>query len=46
MDAFKKGLRHRVNQMLKSLMGGWSFAVDPIADALVNIIINQLVLHM
>jgi hypothetical protein len=46
MDAFKNGLRHRVNQMLKALMGGWSFAVDPLADALVNVTINQLVLHM
>jgi Patatin-like phospholipase len=46
MNAFKDGLRHRVNQMLKALMGGWSIAVDPLADALVNVTINQLVLHM
>jgi hypothetical protein len=46
MDAFKEGLRHRVNQLLKSIMGPWSLAVDPLADALVNITISQLALHM
>lgn len=46
LAAFKEGLRHRVNEMLKVLVGGWSVLVDPLADTIVNVAINQLVTHM
>lgn len=46
LAAFKEGLRHRINQMLKVLVGSWSVLIDPLADAIVNIVIDQLVKHM
>jgi len=46
VNAFKAGLRHRVNEMLKELIGGWSTLADPLADTLVDVVTTQLVKHM
>ncbi len=43
VNRFKAGLKNRVNQMLKELIGNWSFLVDPAADLLVGSAIDQVI---
>jgi patatin-like phospholipase len=46
IQAFRQGVDHRVNQMLKALIGNWSIIADPAADRIVDAVIDQLVARM
>jgi hypothetical protein len=43
LNDFKSGLKNRVNQMLKELIGNWAFLVDPAADNLLSAVLNQVI---
>ena len=43
LNNFKNGVKHRVNQMLKELIGGWSILTDPAADGLVSVALDQVI---
>ena len=43
LQAFKSSAKSRFNQMLKELIGGWSIVADPAADALVTVVLNQVI---
>jgi hypothetical protein len=43
LNDFKSGVKNRVNQMLKELIGNWSFLVDPPTDAILVAVLNQVI---
>jgi hypothetical protein len=43
LQGFKDGAQQRVNQMLKELIGNWSIFVDPAADGLVTLALNEVI---
>lgn len=43
LNDFKSGVKNRVNQMLKELIGNWSFLVDPAADGILTAVLNQVI---
>jgi hypothetical protein len=43
LQDFKDGAKQRVNQMLKELIGNWSIFVDPAADGLVTLALNEVI---
>lgn len=43
LNDFKSGLKNRVNQMLKELIGKWSILVDAPADGILTAVVNQVI---
>jgi hypothetical protein len=43
LNDFESGLKNRVNQMLKELIGKWSILVDIPADGILTAVLNQVI---
>ncbi|HKF46322.1 MAG TPA: patatin-like phospholipase family protein [Terracidiphilus sp.] len=42
MNAFKAGLKKRVNQMMKEQFGNWSLLADPVVDQIVSVAMDKM----
>ncbi len=43
LAAFKKGVKNRVNQMLRESIGGWEVLAGPAADALLGMVLDRVI---